>query len=396
GLDQKLVRRRRGRELLRGQSPINNYAVWSSQAWAMGHSWTSNSTGPCREEQSGARLLALNCVLLGCTFLVGVWSNLLVCWLVLRNRTLQTANNALLVNLAAGDFLRCSVDSPLFLVSLVLGERRAQAAFALCSAQQFTFALCSCAQLLSLVAISVERYRAIAFPFRTARRTERTRTWILLVWVVSFFTAFLSLALSEDPQSYMMCRHLNSSKFPTDPFGARVLVPVWTLSIIIISVHYLRILFVVRRHASKVFDAGVQPRESLTKPHAGWPSVAGSAPWTAQWEEPGTSPRIEGAVCVLTPRARELGKKRLEGKLAKRLGYISMAVILFWLPLVLTLMLSEFVDCTNSCGGLLCGLYSTASVVSCIPAAVDPLIYTLLQRHFRTQLHKFFGIKSHC
>ncbi|XP_036435619.1 D(4) dopamine receptor-like [Colossoma macropomum] len=379
--------------------------MWSNPACAMGHSWTSNATGPCRVEQSSARFLSLNCILLGCTFLVGVPSNLLVCWLVLRNKTLQTANNALLVNLAAGDLLRCLVDSPLFLASLLLG------ASPLCSTQQFTFALCSCAQLLGLVAISVERYRAIAFPFRTQRRTERTRTWILLVWVVSFFIAILSLSLSEDPPSYMMCRNLNSPKLRTDPFGACVLVPIWTVCIVIITFHYLRIFIVVRRHASRVFDVGVQPRASIAKLPSGWPSLAASAPWTApaglpessagaeggsQWDEPDTPPRIIGAVCVLTPKAKELGKKRLEGKLAKRLGYIIIAVILFWLPLVLILVLDEFVDCTQSCGGLLGGLYSSASVVSCVPAAVDPLIYTLLQRHFRTHLHKLFSTKPHC
>ncbi|KAL7828700.1 hypothetical protein SRHO_G00323340 [Serrasalmus rhombeus] len=371
----------------------------------MGPSWTSNATGPCRGEQGSARFLSLNCVLLGCTFLLGVPSNLLVCWLVLRNKTLQTANNALLVNLAAGDLLRCLVDSPLFLASLVLG------ASALCSTQQFTFALCSCAQLLGLVAISVERYHSIAFPFRTQRRKERTRTWILLVWVVSFFVAILSLSLSEDPQSYMMCPHLNSPKLYTDPFGACVLVPIWTVCIVIIMSHYLRIFIVVRRHANKVFDMGVQPRASIAKPPLGWSSLAASAPWTApaglpepsacvegasKWEEPHTSPRIMGAVCVLTPKAKELGKKRLEGKLAKRLGYIITAVILFWLPLVLTLVLNKFVDCTESYDGLLGGLYFSASVVSCVPAAVDPLIYTLLQHQFRTQLRKLFSTRPRC
>ncbi|KAL7884838.1 hypothetical protein AOLI_G00076080 [Acnodon oligacanthus] len=356
----------------------------------MGPSWTSNATGPCRGEQGSARFLSLNCVLLGCTFLAGVPRNLLVFWLVLRYKTLQTANNALLVSLAAADLLRCLVDSP-FLASLLVG------ASALCPAQQFTF---------GLVAISVERCRAIALPFRTQRRAERTRTWILVVWVVSFLIAILSLSLSEDPQPYMMCSHLNSPKPYADPFGAYVLVPVWTVCIVIITFHYLRIFIVVRRHANKVYDMGVQPRASIAKPPLGWPSLAASAPRTAsagqagaggsRWEEPDTPPRILGAVCVLTPRAKELGKKRLEGKVTKRLGDIITAVILFGLPLVLTHVLNEFVDCTQSCDGLLGGLYFSASVVSCVPAAVDPLIYTLLQRQFRTQLRKVFCTKPHC
>ncbi|KAG9270831.1 D(2) dopamine receptor-like [Astyanax mexicanus] len=376
----------------------------------MGPSWTINGTGPCREEPDRSRVLLVNCALLGFVCTVGVSSNVLVCWVAFRSKALQTTNNVLLVHLAVGDLLRCLLDSPLFLASLVLEVWQGQASIHLCFIQQFTFSLCSCAELLSLVAISVERYQAIAFPFKTKRTNWQTRTWtwILLVWVVSFFVAVLSLSLNRgDPTSYMMCAHLNLPRksHVVDPFGAWVLVPIWSLSIAVITIHYLQIFMVVRRHANKVFDSGVQPRASIAKPEPAWTRHAPGLPLVessanaeerAGWEEPNMPTGIVGAICILTPKAKELGKKRLEGKLAKRLGYIITVVIIFWLPLVLTLVLQEFVDCAKICGWLLCDLYSSALVVSCVPAALDPLIYTLLQRHFRTQLCKVFSTKPHC
>lgn len=55
-----------------------------------------------------------------------------------------------------------------------------------------------------------------------------------------------------------------------------------------------------------------------------------------------------GAVCVCTNKAKELDKNRVEGTLARQLGFIIILDILFWLPLLI-LALSEFVDCAKSC-----------------------------------------------
>ncbi|CAB1336026.1 unnamed protein product [Coregonus sp. 'balchen'] len=50
---------------------------------------------------------------------------------------------------------------------------------------------------------------------------------------------------------------------------------------------------------------------------------------------------IVGAVCLLTPTARERGQKRTEGKLAKCFGYIVITFTLFWMPMVQSWVLRE-------------------------------------------------------
>lgn len=342
-----------------------------------------NATDARRAEAASDRLFfAFNCAVLTFTLVLGLPGNLWVCWVVLRTRSLRTFNNALLVNLAASDLLKCSVDTPLFLLSLLR-----PVAVPVCTLQQFTYALCSCAQLLTLVSISVERFQAIAFPFQTDRRKTRVRLWIFSIWACGLILAGVSLALSKEAQFYLLCRpnvgELSEERPPyLDPFGPYVLVPVWGLSLAVIVVHYVRIFKVVRRHRRKVVSRGVRPRPVVSEgiwsmlcdgpaaplatsslPSRSLPSAVTGSPLPprptvlfvaaaaadaaaaapACSSSGGTPMRrsaIVGAVCFLTPGAKERGKKHMEGKLAQRFGYIIIAFTLSWVPMVVVLVVS--------------------------------------------------------
>lgn len=306
---------------------------------------TSSSFSP---SSFSSAFLTFNCTVLTLTLLLGSPWNLGVCWLVFRTRSLRTADTALLVNLAAADLLKCSVDSPLLLLSLLLdsGGRGQGWGRGVCALQRCTFALCSGAQLLTLVSISVERFQALAFPFQTQRRRKlRLRLWIPAVWGCGLVLAGFSLALAQQGASLR--------RRGWDGFEAWVLVPLWGVSLGVILVHYGRIFRLVQQHQQKVFDRGVEPRPSgapgpwdstnpappqrtvllVAEAGASAPGSASTAPTVAEGSE------IVGAVCFLTSWAKERGKKRVEGKLAKRFGYIIVAFTLSWLPLVAVLLL---------------------------------------------------------
>lgn len=332
-----------------------------------------NETTSHHETPMDTMFFIFNCTVLTLTLVLGLPGNLWVCWVVFRTKSLQTFNNALLVNLAASDLLKCSVDTPLLLFSFLCYGKDSQVSVSMCTLQQFTYALCSCVQLLTLVSISVERFQAIAFPFQTERRRVRVRLWILSIWACGLILAVASLTLSKKAIFYMLCRphigergdeHLRYS----DPFGPYVLVPVWGLSLTVIVIHYVRIFKVVRQHRKKVFNRGIQLRPTVCEHVWAWLSVSASAPRTAP---PGagkppparrtmllvteagassssastegvqsTHPQIVGAVCLLTPGAKERGKKQMEGKVAQRFGYIIIAFTVFWLPMVVILLMN--------------------------------------------------------
>lgn len=351
-----------------------------------------NATDAQRTEAASDNLFfVFNCAVLTFTLVLGLPGNLWVCWVVLRTKSLRTFNNALLVNLAASDLLKCSVDTPLFLLSLL---RRV--AVPVCTLQQFTYALCSCVQLLTLVSISVERFQAIAFPFQTDRRKARVRLWIFFIWACGFILAGVSLALSKAALFYLLCRpyirELSQERLRyLDPFGPYVLVPVWGLSLMVIVVHYVRIFKVVRRHHRKVVSRGVRPRPAVSEgiwsmlsdppaapdnisslPLRSLPSAVtgsplpphrtvlfvGAADAASAGSSSGGAPMrrsaIVGAVCFLTPGAKERGKKRIEGKLAQRFGYIIIAFTLSWVPMVVVLLINAIWKETNRVSGLFC------------------------------------------
>ncbi|XP_075957676.1 D(4) dopamine receptor-like [Anarhichas minor] len=379
--------------------------------------WNETTTA-LHETRVVTMFFIFNCAVLALTLVLGSPGNLWVCWVVFRTKSLQTFNNALLVSLAASDLLKCSVDTPLLLSSFLRYGRGGRVPVSVCTLQQFTYALCSCVQLLTLVSISVERFQAIAFPFQTERRRARVRLWILSIWACGAALALVSLSLSEKALFYMLCRpHLGAHgehRLPySDPFGPYVLVPLWGLSLTVIVVHYVRIFKVVRRHRKKVFSRGVQLRPTVSEHVFGWLSVPSSAPRTAPpvllVAEAGAPrggsftggapplsrrPQIVGAVCLLTPGARERGKKQVEGKLAQRFGYIIIAFTLFWVPLVVILLMN--VVSWQDADKLLMELETSALVLTCVQAAVDPLIYTLVTRQFRSELRKILSSVQRC
>ncbi|CAL8367989.1 unnamed protein product [Lota lota] len=397
-----------------------------------------NETVSQKESEVNSVFLVFNCVILTLSFVLGLPANLLVCWVVCRNKNLQTSNNALLVSLAASDLLKCSVDTPLFLFSFLSYGKHFEISVSLCTLQRFSYALCSCVQLLTLVSISVERFQAIAFPFQTERRKSRICMWIPSIWVCGILLAIVSLTLSKQALYCMLCRRYPWGHVPiehpryTDPFGAYVLVPVWGFSLTLIVIYYAQIFKVVRQHRKRVFDNGIQLRPT-SKQVWRWFSFATSEPGPAPRPPPpqrhslkllpamcrptssstppasrlitvaevstiqgnplrSPPPEIAGAVCILTPLARERGKKRIEGKLAQRFGYIIIMFTLFWVPMVVTLLMN-IISWQNT-NSLVVELETSAMVLTCVPAAVDPLIYTMVTRQFRSELSKILSSLS--
>ncbi|XP_068180539.1 5-hydroxytryptamine receptor 1-like [Antennarius striatus] len=347
-----------------------------------------------------------------------------------RTKSLQTCNNALLVSLAANDLLNCSLYTPLLLFSFVYYGKDSQVSVPVCTLQQFTYALCSCVQLLTLVSISVERFQAIAFPFQSERRKARVRYWILFIWLCGITLAVISLTLPKATLFYMLCR-LHTEKFGEehltywDPFGPYVLVPVWGLSLAVIIVHYMRIFRVVRQHCKKVLHLGIQlqptvstldlvraPASAAADCLHTLPSVGSSSPLTTRHTlllvdgagvphtgsstggSSGKPPEIVGAVCLLTPEVRQRGKTQMEGRLAQRFGYIMIAFTLLWMPMVVILLMS--IISWEETDKLLMELETSAMVLTCVQAAVDPLIYTLVTRQFRSELKKIISSIPGC
>ncbi|XP_028814647.1 parietopsin [Denticeps clupeoides] len=196
-------------------------------------------------------------VLLIFTSLVGIAANMFVAWAVRNQKALQTSNNALLVNLAIIDFLRCVVDCPLIAIIFINTSNSSDLGFSLCAAQVGSFSLTSCVQLLTLVSISAERYQAVVHPFQTSERRRRVMIWISMTWTVAISISSVCVTFVRDSPVYMRCRGSNITWIMKyDSFGLFVLTPMWFISLVVITGFYTRIFMIVKAHSRKIFDKG--------------------------------------------------------------------------------------------------------------------------------------------
>ncbi|MBN3301107.1 OPN4A protein, partial [Amia calva] len=116
---------------------------------------------------------------------VGVAGNLLVMYAFYSNKKLRTAPNFFIMNLAISDFLMSITQSPIFFVNClnkewVFGELG-------CKIYAFCGALFGITSMITLLAISIDRYVVITKPLQSIRWTSRQRTYVVifLVWLYS-------------------------------------------------------------------------------------------------------------------------------------------------------------------------------------------------------------------
>ncbi|GAA6101268.1 parietopsin [Tachysurus ichikawai] len=203
-------------------------------------------------------ILVTNCTVLLVTFFVGIPANLFVTYAVYHQKSLQTSTNALLVNLAVIDLLRCATDCPLLLVVVLNENNKRDLGDLFCDGQVILFSLSCCVQLFTLASISAERHQAIANPFKTTERRKRVKVWIPLTWAVAIVVSALCVMFTKDSIVYVRCRALHWDTLKTyGSFGRYVLLPVWSLCLALIVGFYSHIFILVKAHNRKIFDKGI-------------------------------------------------------------------------------------------------------------------------------------------
>lgn len=208
------------------------------------------------EDYSDLAFVAANSAILLITFSVGIAANVFVILAVCSQRSLQTSTNALVVNLAVIDVLRCLIDCPVLLTIVITAYQRGRANRLVCHTQVASFSFSCCIQLLTLACISAERYQAIAQPFKTTQRRRRITVLIPATWVLAIMVAGFCLTFVKDSPVHMRCEGLKGQK-SHDTFGLYILFPLWAACFAVIIGFYARIFLLVRSHNRKIFDKGV-------------------------------------------------------------------------------------------------------------------------------------------
>ncbi|XP_076875981.1 neuropeptide FF receptor 1 like 1 [Brachyhypopomus gauderio] len=151
-------------------------------------------------------VLAYLLVLLMC-----VGGNGLVCTVLLRNRNMRSVTNLFILNLAVSDLLVGVFCVPTTLIdNLISGWPFSQNA---CTLNNLVQGMSVSASVFTLVAIAVDRYIGILYPFRPRLRPVSALFSIFFIWLLAFAIIFPSAAtltvirlddtyMVEDNQTY--------------------------------------------------------------------------------------------------------------------------------------------------------------------------------------------------
>ncbi|WAR28380.1 OX2R-like protein [Mya arenaria] len=183
------------------------------------------------------------------TFLVGVLGNILVCFAVCRNKDLQTHTNIFIVNLAVADLTVIVVLLPSALSVDVTDTWLFGGA--MCKISIAIGTMCITVSILTLCAISIERWYAICQPFGFNNNIQRARITIAAIWAVSIcvalpeFLAFTVIPYRPDTIFRTICYPALWEKKTMMIFQICQLVSLYFLPLVLIACVYTHISVVL-------------------------------------------------------------------------------------------------------------------------------------------------------
>ncbi|XP_061823899.1 growth hormone secretagogue receptor a [Nerophis lumbriciformis] len=184
-------------------------------SWAESHNstWTFQDPPPLNYYT----LPLLGAITVTCTllFAVGVAGNVMTILVVGRYRDMRTTTNLYLCSMAVSDLL-IFLCMPLDLYRM-WRYRPWRLGDALCKLFQFVSESSTYSTILSITALSVERYVAICFPLRAKALVtkRRVRGLILLLWTVALMSAgpvFVMVGVEQDEAGF----RLNNTRVPLE------------------------------------------------------------------------------------------------------------------------------------------------------------------------------------
>ncbi|XP_030016507.1 C3a anaphylatoxin chemotactic receptor [Sphaeramia orbicularis] len=142
----------------------------------------SSSEEMAPEEFEGG--IAVACVILGLSFLIGTPGNLMVIWTILRHVKQRSHTVVLILHLAFADLL-VLITLPLWIYSFVhswvFGELT-------CKAMVLMIYTCMYSSVFLITLMSVERFMAVRYPFTSAgwKRQKALNKVLLVLWILAF------------------------------------------------------------------------------------------------------------------------------------------------------------------------------------------------------------------
>lgn len=141
-------------------------------------------TKPPRENVIDNKVVqAIFCVVYTIIFVLGILGNMLVCYVVIRNRAMQTVTNLFITNLALSDILLCIFAVPFTPLYSFRGSWNFGSL--LCHMMPFAQGCSVYISTLTLMSIAIDRFFVIIYPFKPRMKVETCISVIMMIWTFS-------------------------------------------------------------------------------------------------------------------------------------------------------------------------------------------------------------------
>ncbi|EPY85905.1 alpha-1B adrenergic receptor [Camelus ferus] len=333
---------------------------------------SSNSTLP---QLDITRAISVGLVL-GAFILFAIVGNILVILSVACNRHLRTPTNYFIVNLAIADLLLSFTVLPFSAALEVLGYWVLGRIF--CDIWAAVDVLCCTASILSLCAISIDRYIGVRYSLQYPTLVTRRKAILALlsVWVLSTVISIGPLLGWKEPAP-------NDDKecgVTEEPFYALFSsLGSFYIPLAVILVMYCRV-YIVAKRTTKNLEAGVMKEMSNSKEltlriH----SKNFHEDTLSSTKAKGHNPRSSIAV--------KLFKFSREKKAAKTLGIVVGMFILCWLPFFIALPLGSLFSALKPPDAVFKVVFWLGYFNSCL----NPIIYPCSSKEFKRAFVRILG-----
>ena len=196
-------------------------------------------------------------------FVLGISGNLLVVYVVVRNKSMHTITNIFITNLAVSDIMMVLLAVPFtplsaFLKSWVFGD-------ALCHIVPMTLGVSVYVSTLTSTAIAIDRYFVIVHPFKPRMKVFVCLLLIVSIWIISVSIS-LPLAIYqkvlwvESEQAYVCYEHWPKTT-ARQFFTVTNLILQYIVPCSIITFCYTKVSIVLRTRAKAKIGTGSKNRE---------------------------------------------------------------------------------------------------------------------------------------
>ncbi|XP_066942819.1 prolactin-releasing peptide receptor-like [Macrobrachium rosenbergii] len=174
-------------------------------------------------------------------FLLGIFGNCLVCYVVFRNKNMHTVTNYFITNLALADILLCVLAVPFTPLYTFMGEWLFGSV--LCHIVTMAQGTSVYVSSLTLMSIAIDRFFVILYPFRPRLKVTTCYLIIISIWLFSLSSTFpyaLYMGQVEFQQKFY-CEELWPSELFRQVFSGFTAIMQFVVPFIIILYCYVKI-----------------------------------------------------------------------------------------------------------------------------------------------------------